>query len=247
MRVERLERMKLGRALAAGVATVAVLNALSALSMPVLERKAPLLLVVAWLALLLLHAAVYEFGDAIRRRFDLVAYAGAQAAILFAIAVSRPPAPLTIVLYMAAIAEMVTIARPAWGTVPITIGAIVLFVLASLVTSDLYQAATAGLILAVTGLIAHAMAGLLHRPPPVVPPAESRNGQAASMTAAGQLSAREIEVLRELVRGARNSEIAERLNITERTVKAHLGSVYQKLGVESRAGAVAVAVQRQIV
>ena len=92
-----MKGIKLGRALAAGVATVAILNALSALSMPVRERQAPVFLVVAWLGLLLMHAAAYHFGDRVRSRLDLGAYAGAQAAILFAIALSRPPAPLTIV------------------------------------------------------------------------------------------------------------------------------------------------------
>lgn len=58
------------------------------------------------------------------------------------------------------------------------------------------------------------------------------------------LTERELEVLRCASRGERNKEIAFRLNITERTVKAHLQSVYQKFGVDSRAAAVAVAAQR---
>jgi len=37
--------------------------------MPVAERKAPVLLVVAWMVLMLVHAGVYEFGDRIRSRF----------------------------------------------------------------------------------------------------------------------------------------------------------------------------------
>jgi hypothetical protein len=36
------------------------------------------------------------------------------------------------------------------------------------------------------------------------------------------------------------------LGITERTVKTHLASIYQKLGVESRASAIAVAIQRDL-
>ena len=62
-----------------------------------------------------------------------------------------------------------------------------------------------------------------------------------------QLSVREIEVLTELVRGSKNSEIATTLGISERTVKAHLANIYMKLGVESRSGAVAVAVQRRLI
>jgi NarL family two-component system response regulator YdfI len=49
------------------------------------------------------------------------------------------------------------------------------------------------------------------------------------------------------VGGARSSVIALRLGISERTVKAHLGSIYQKLGVDSRSAAVAAALQRRLV
>jgi DNA-binding CsgD family transcriptional regulator len=116
-------------------------------------------------------------------------------------------------------------------------------VLASLVTADLYRATTDGLILAVTGLVAHAIAGLLHRPAaPGASPVP-----AVSANAAATLSAREAEVLSELVNGARNSDIAATLGISERTVKAHLGSIYQKLGVDSRSAAVAAAVGRKLV
>lgn len=238
-----MKRIKLGRALAAGVVTVAVLSTLSALSMPVPGRKAPLIMVVIWLVLLLLNAAAYQFGDRMRARFDLGAYAAAQAAVLFAIALSRPPAPLTIVLYMAAVAEQVALAGSAWGTVRITSGAVVLLVLASFITSDLYRATTDGVILAVTGLIAHAIAGLLQRSVADMP----RGASIVPANGAPALSAREIEVLRELVHGARNSDIAAKLAISERTVKAHLGSVYQKLGVGSRSAAVAAAVQLKLV
>ena len=54
-------------------------------------------------------------------------------------------------------------------------------------------------------------------------------------------------MLRALVTGARSSHIATSLGIAERTVKAPLASIYQKLGVESRAAAVAAAVQRGLV
>ena len=60
-----------------------------------------------------------------------------------------------------------------------------------------------------------------------------------------ELTPRETEVLRALVSGARSSQIASQLGITERTVKAHLANIYQKLGVESRSAAVAVAMQRR--
>ena len=58
------------------------------------------------------------------------------------------------------------------------------------------------------------------------------------------LTEREREVLDAVARGERNKEIAYRLGITERTVKAHLTHVYNKLDVDSRAAAVAEAVRR---
>jgi NarL family two-component system response regulator YdfI len=58
------------------------------------------------------------------------------------------------------------------------------------------------------------------------------------------LTEREREVLQAASRGERNKEIAYKLGITERTVKAHLQSIYQKFGVDSRAAAVAIAAQR---
>lgn len=58
------------------------------------------------------------------------------------------------------------------------------------------------------------------------------------------LTGREREVLQAAARGERNKEIAYKLGITERTVKAHLASIYQKFNVDSRAAAVAVAAQK---
>ena len=62
----------------------------------------------------------------------------------------------------------------------------------------------------------------------------------------GGLTEREMEVLTAVARGDRNKEIALALGVTERTVKAHLTNVYDKLGVDSRAGAVSTAIQRGI-
>ena len=49
-----------------------------------------------------------------------------------------------------------------------------------------------------------------------------------------ELSPREAEVLRLVVAGLLNKQIAQRLGITERTVKAHLTSAYQRIGVADR-------------
>ena len=57
------------------------------------------------------------------------------------------------------------------------------------------------------------------------------------------LTKREIEVLRRVAAGERNKEIAYGLEISERTVKAHLTHIYTKLDVDSRAGAVAAAAE----
>jgi NarL family two-component system response regulator YdfI len=58
------------------------------------------------------------------------------------------------------------------------------------------------------------------------------------------LTGREREVLAAVARGERSKEVAARLGISERTVKAHLASIYTKLGVDSRAAAIAVAAQK---
>jgi NarL family two-component system response regulator YdfI len=65
---------------------------------------------------------------------------------------------------------------------------------------------------------------------------------------AGQniLTERELEVLTAVARGDRNKEIARQLGVTERTIKAHLTNVYNKLGVDSRAAAVSVGIQQGI-
>jgi DNA-binding NarL/FixJ family response regulator len=62
-----------------------------------------------------------------------------------------------------------------------------------------------------------------------------------------ELSARELEVLRLLVAGASNKAIAGRLSLSENTVKSHISHIFGKLGVQSRAEAVAVALQRGLV
>jgi NarL family two-component system response regulator YdfI len=62
----------------------------------------------------------------------------------------------------------------------------------------------------------------------------------------GLLTERERSVLAAAARGERNKEIARRLSITEHTIKAHLSSIYMKLEVDSRAAAVAKAIELRI-
>lgn len=59
-----------------------------------------------------------------------------------------------------------------------------------------------------------------------------------------ELTEREGEVLAGVAEGQTSKEIAYHLGITERTVKAHLTSIYNKLGVDSRAAAIAEAAKR---
>lgn len=66
----------------------------------------------------------------------------------------------------------------------------------------------------------------------------------AGLSKPDNLSKREQEVLEAVARGERSKEIAAHLGISERTVKAHLASIYSKLGVDSRAAAIAVAAHK---
>ncbi|GGF35091.1 DNA-binding response regulator [Marmoricola endophyticus] len=51
------------------------------------------------------------------------------------------------------------------------------------------------------------------------------------------MSPREVQVLRLVAQGRANKQIARTLGITERTVKAHLGSVFRRIGVSDRTSA----------
>ncbi|HEU4933124.1 MAG TPA: response regulator transcription factor [Pyrinomonadaceae bacterium] len=61
------------------------------------------------------------------------------------------------------------------------------------------------------------------------------------------LTEREIEVLREVADGNRNREIAERLFISEETVKVHIKHIMEKLGASDRTQAVSIGLRRGII
>lgn len=61
------------------------------------------------------------------------------------------------------------------------------------------------------------------------------------------LTEREVQVLELLADGQANKQIARTLLVSEATVKSHLAHIYTKLGVESRAGAVARAIEQRII
>lgn len=62
-----------------------------------------------------------------------------------------------------------------------------------------------------------------------------------------RLTKREREVIRAVAEGKSNKEIAAKLRITERTVKFHMTSLFNKLGAENRAQAVAIASERHLI
>lgn len=61
------------------------------------------------------------------------------------------------------------------------------------------------------------------------------------------LTEREVEVLELLSRGLANKEMARELFVSEATVKSHLSHIYSKLGVDTRAGAVAAAIEQRVI
>jgi DNA-binding NarL/FixJ family response regulator len=62
-----------------------------------------------------------------------------------------------------------------------------------------------------------------------------------------ELTVREIEVLGQIAGGNRNRDIAEKLFITEETVKVHIKHIMEKLGASDRTQAVAIGVRRGII
>jgi ATP/maltotriose-dependent transcriptional regulator MalT len=70
-------------------------------------------------------------------------------------------------------------------------------------------------------------------------------GRSAVAKRAG-LTAREVEVISLIAQGLSNREIAERLVLSEHTVHRHVANIYTRLGVSSRAAAVAFAAERDL-
>ncbi|HKZ50710.1 MAG TPA: response regulator transcription factor, partial [Dehalococcoidia bacterium] len=76
-----------------------------------------------------------------------------------------------------------------------------------------------------------------------VPPARARG----AMPLAEELTPRELEVLQLLAEGLPNKSIAQRLGISEHTVKFHVNAILGKLGAQSRTEAVILATRLGLV
>ncbi|ANK58954.1 hypothetical protein AYR54_00905 [Loigolactobacillus backii] len=61
------------------------------------------------------------------------------------------------------------------------------------------------------------------------------------------LSNEDLDILTKVAKGEHNFEIAQELHFSERTIKGYLTNIYNKLGVTSRAGAVAKAMQLELI
>ena len=79
----------------------------------------------------------------------------------------------------------------------------------------------------------------------VIPPEVA--SRLAEFTPRDDLTAREQEVLQYVARGLGNKEIAQAIGRSAETVKAHLESIFQKLGAKDRTHAVTIALQRGII
>ena len=69
-------------------------------------------------------------------------------------------------------------------------------------------------------------------------------GKPTEEGALGQLTERELEVLKLAAKGMNNKDIARHLSLSTRTVQAHLGTVFSKMQVSSRTEAVVQALQK---
>jgi ATP/maltotriose-dependent transcriptional regulator MalT len=70
-------------------------------------------------------------------------------------------------------------------------------------------------------------------------------GRSAAAKRSG-LTVREVEVLRLVAAGLSNREIGERLVVSEHTVHRHMANIFARLGVSTRAAAVALAAERDL-
>ncbi len=75
----------------------------------------------------------------------------------------------------------------------------------------------------------------------------ARNRDLTRLESSAQLSPRELEVIQLAAKGLRNKAIADKLNISGRTVEGHFNSIFSKFGVSSRVEAVLYALSKHVV
>ena len=73
---------------------------------------------------------------------------------------------------------------------------------------------------------------------------EELRGFLGSAPSFGGLTAREAQILEQIAQGLDNTQIAARLELSEKTVRNHITSIFDKIGVESRAQAIVMARER---
>jgi DNA-binding CsgD family transcriptional regulator len=214
------------------------LNTIWAVSLPPAAHPPATGRILLWLTLLVASGLLYLLGDRFRRVAGRTAYLASQGVLAFAIGAAGAQAGVRVAAFVGLTTEAILLYEGR-GSVLITTIAVGLFAAAAAIGSTLYGAAGAAIVLVVAGIVAHAIAAVLrlrlNQPtaPVVIEPHHPVRAPVGSLTQ------REQEVLDILATGARTSEIATRLGITERTAKAHLSSIYQKLGVSSRGEAIA--------
>jgi DNA-binding CsgD family transcriptional regulator len=229
---------RFSRVLGLTLLALGALNTVWAMSLPPAAHPPATGRILVWLTLLVASGLLYLRGDRFRKMAGRTAYLASQCVIAFAIGAAGTQAGVRIAVFVGLTAEAILLYEGRWS-IPITAAAVVLFAVAAAIGSTLYGAAGAAIVLVVAGIVAHAIAAVLRLrlgqsiAPVVIEP------HPAVRATAGSLTQREQEVLDILATGARTTEIANRLGITERTTKAHLSSIYQKLGVTSRGEAIA--------
>lgn len=233
MTVERFSR-----GLGVTLMVLGALNTVWAGSLPPAAHPPTTGRVVLWLVILFASGLLYLLGTPLRRAVGRAVYLSSQAALAFAIGATGAQAGVRLAVFVGLTAETI-LQYEGRRSILITIAGVSVFAGASAIGSTLYRAAGAAIVLVAAGIVAHSVAAVirlrLDRPSElvVVPPAVAIGPSVSGLTP------REQEVLGILATGARTTEIASRLGITERTTKAHLSSIYQKLGVSSRGEAIA--------
>ena len=91
------------------------------------------------------------------------------------------------------------------------------------------------------------LSGNVYVPPLMLEARGASDAQTQASESTAQLTERQIDVLRQLSQGSTNKEIANRLGISEKTVKAHVTAIFKMLDVSNRTQAVTVARQAALI